>query len=411
MLRFTRLRSAARRLSAAATPRHVPFAHAVGEEVPGTGFTVRARSPVADFGLECITLSHTATGARWLHLAAPGDTSNTFAVGFVTLPDNDNGTFHILEHVSLCGSRRFPVRDPFFAMLNGRSAASFMNAFTAQDWTLYPFTTADAADFANLRGVYLDAALFATLERADFDQEGHRLALLAEAPEDTSGTSSSDATTSNDATTTTSSSKATTTSSNETTTSSDASGPTHGEKEKENSEPGLAPKLRRHGVVFNEMKGAMADGNALLMQALGAAVFPATAYSNNSGGDPRAIPTLTHEELVAAHKRFYHPRNAYLFTYGDLPLTSSLAEADAALRRRLDDCGGLDAGFDGTIERQPRFTTPPPPVTFPCPPDASGNSDAANRICLSWMAKFDSSNVRRGMAMQVCCFLVWFFWF
>ena len=118
-------------------------------------------------------LKHLTTGARHIHISNR-DEENTFSVAFKTVPQNSTGVAHILEHTVLCGSKKFPVRDPFFSMLK-RSLSTFMNAFTASDWTMYPFSTQNKKDFYNLMEVYLDAAFFPKLDRLSFKQEGHRL--------------------------------------------------------------------------------------------------------------------------------------------------------------------------------------------------------------------------------------------
>ena len=116
---------------------------------------------------------HSVTGARHFHMAAD-DNNNAFLVAFLTVPQDSTGVAHILEHTSLCGSRKYPVRDPFF-MMTRRSLNTFMNAFTASDWTAYPFASQNVKDFDNLLQVYLDAVFFPNLNEMDFLQEGHRL--------------------------------------------------------------------------------------------------------------------------------------------------------------------------------------------------------------------------------------------
>ncbi len=118
-------------------------------------------------------LKHADTGAKHIHISN-SDAENTFSVAFKTVPKDSSGVAHILEHTVLCGSEQYSVRDPFFSMLK-RSLSTFMNAFTASDWTMYPFSTQNKKDFYNLMGVYLDAAFFARLEDLSFKQEGHRL--------------------------------------------------------------------------------------------------------------------------------------------------------------------------------------------------------------------------------------------
>ncbi|MEZ4525054.1 MAG: insulinase family protein [Desulfobacterales bacterium] len=217
-------------------------------------------------------LEHLPTGARHVHISN-ADTENTFSVAFKTVPRDSTGVAHILEHTVLCGSRKFPVRDPFFSMIK-RSLNTFMNAFTSSDWTMYPFTTQNRKDFYNLMDVYLDAAFYPRIDRLNFMQEGHRL-----------------------------------------------------EMEGEN--------LVYKGVVYNEMKGAMSSPHQILSRKLMNALYPDTTYCNNSGGDPQEIPALTHEQLAAFHKRHYHPSNAYFFTYGNLPLKDHLDFIEEKVLRNL----------------------------------------------------------------------------
>ncbi len=204
---------------------------------------------------------HQATGARHFHLKAEDD-NNAFLVAFLTVPTDSTGVAHILEHTALCGSQRYPVRDPFFMMVR-RSLNTFMNAFTSSDWTAYPFATRNRKDFHNLLQVYLDASFFPNLNPLDFAQEGHRV---------------------------------------------------------EYKDPANQSELVYKGVVYNEMKGAMSSPTRRLSQALQSQLFPTITYHHNSGGEPEVIPTLTHEQLVAFHRRHYHPSNAVFMTYGDIPV-------------------------------------------------------------------------------------------
>ncbi len=215
---------------------------------------------VETLNLEVQEFRHGKTGAPHIHLAAD-DNQNAFMVAFRTVPEDSTGVAHILEHTALCGSREYPVRDPFF-MMTRRSLNTFMNAFTASDWTAYPFASCNRKDFYNLLGVYLDAAFFPTLDKLDFLQEGWRVEFA--------------------------------------------------EPEDPNSE------LVYKGVVFNEMKGAMSSPVSTLWQLLSEHLFPSVTYHHNSGGDPERIPDLTHDQLKAFHAGHYHPSNAIFLTYGDI---------------------------------------------------------------------------------------------
>ncbi|ESP02435.1 hypothetical protein LOTGIDRAFT_138480, partial [Lottia gigantea] len=137
------------------------------------GYTVQEIVDIPELYLTAIKLHHDKTGARHLH-AAREDDNNLFSVGFRTTPMDSTGVPHILEHTTLCGSQKFPVRDPFFKMLS-RSLATFMNAMTADDWTIYPFSSQNYQDFQNLLSIYLDAVFYPKLRELDFCQEGWRL--------------------------------------------------------------------------------------------------------------------------------------------------------------------------------------------------------------------------------------------
>ena len=225
-------------------------------------------------------LEHEKTKARHVHISTD-DTENTFSVAFKTVPEDSTGVAHILEHTVLCGSRSFPVRDPFFSMLK-RSLSTFMNAFTASDWTMYPFSTQNKKDFYNLLDVYLDAAFFPNLDSLSFKQEGHRL-----------------------------------------------------EVESDSGEKG-AFNLAYKGIVYNEMKGAMSSPSEVLARSLLQSLYPSTTYRFNSGGEPALIPQLTHEQLKAFHRRHYHPSNAFFYTYGNLPLKDHLNFIDEKILRHFD---------------------------------------------------------------------------
>jgi Zn-dependent M16 (insulinase) family peptidase len=204
---------------------------------------------------------HKATGAQHIHLVAD-DNENVFLVALRTVPQDSTGVAHILEHTALCGSQKYPVRDPFFMMVR-RSLNTFMNAFTSSDWTAYPFASQNRKDFYNLLDVYLDAVFFSRLDELDFAQEGHRV---------------------------------------------------------EFAEPGNPDSdLVFKGVVFNEMKGAMSSVSSQLWHTLCKYLYPSTTYHYNSGGEPEHIPDLTYAQLKEFYRTHYHPGNAIFMTYGDIP--------------------------------------------------------------------------------------------
>ena len=196
---------------------------------------------------------------KHIHLDSKSD-EKVFMVAFRTIPEDSTGVAHILEHTALCGSRKYPVRDPFFMMIR-RSLNTFMNAFTSSDWTAYPFATQNEKDFHNLLSVYLDSSFFPNLDELDFLQEGHRL---------------------------------------------------------EYSDNNINNDLEIKGVVYNEMKGAMSSISSQLWHGLSKHLYSSSTYKHNSGGNPENIIDLTHEYLVNFHRKHYHPSNATFFTFGNV---------------------------------------------------------------------------------------------
>ena len=197
---------------------------------------------------------------KHIHLDSNSD-EKVFMVAFRTIPEDSTGVAHILEHTALCGSKKYPVRDPFFMMIR-RSLNTFMNAFTSSDWTAYPFATLNDKDFKNLLSVYLDSSFFPNLDKLDFYQEGHRLEF--------------------------------------------------------SDQKNIDSELEIKGVVFNEMKGAMSAVTSQLWHGLSKHLYSSSTYKHNSGGNPENIIDLTHEYLIDFHKKHYHPSNATFFTYGNI---------------------------------------------------------------------------------------------
>ena len=196
-----------------------------------------------------------ASGMRHIHMHTE-QAEMVFLVAFPTVPEVSDGRAHILEHLALCGSARYPVRDPFFSMLR-RSTATFMNAMTYPDRTVYPFASTDRKDFFNLLDVYLDAAFFPNLDYLNFRQEGWRHAFEGD-------------------------------------------------------------KLVYQGIVFNEMKGAFNSPMRALDSGIASTLLKGTTYEVESGGDPLDIPELTHEMLKQFHASHYHPSQAVIMTSGNI---------------------------------------------------------------------------------------------
>lgn len=287
-----------------------PRAAAAALLVPGTtchGFAVERRETVPELDSDAYVLCHAASGARLLYLACD-DENKAFAIGFKTPPADSTGVFHILEHSVLCGSAKFPVKEPFVDLIKS-SMQTFLNAMTYPDKTIYPVATTNEQDLYNLMDVYLDAVFNPAIytKPTIFEQEGWHYEL--DLPESVEGEGDGSAASLREGT------------------------------------------LRYNGVVFNEMKGALSDPMSVLDDAVNAALYPDTAYAHESGGDPRAIPALTYEQFLDTHARHYNPSNSYITLYGDLDVDRALAFLDerylsqpSAASRRMD--AAVAAGED-----------------------------------------------------------------
>lgn len=267
-----------------------------------------------------IELVHTPTGARIIHIAND-DPENLFCLSFQTIPSSSNGVAHILEHTVLCGSEKFPVKDPFFAMTR-RSLNTYMNALTGQDFTCYPASSQVEKDFYNLLEVYLDAVFHPELKDVSFLQEGHRLEFVD--PKNPKG------------------------------------------------------PVQFQGVVYNEMKGAMSSIESRLWEALSKHLTPDLTYAHNSGGNPKEIPSLTYQELIEFHREFYHPSRCLFFFYGNLPLARHLdfIEPELAKAKKLPPIPPLP--------KQKRFETPLV-ISDRYPINEQESTDKKTQIVFSWL--------------------------
>ena len=207
------------------------------------GFTVTSAMALPELSATAYVMRHDASGARALWIACDDD-NKSFSIAFKTPPSDSTGVFHILEHSVLCGSDRFPVKEPFVNLIK-TSMQTFLNAMTFPDKTLYPVASTNTTDLENLMDVYLDAVLHPAIYRRPriFEQEGWHL---------------------------------------------------------EEAQDG---SLCYNGVVYNEMKGALSDPDEDLMQALSRQLFPKSPYGFESGGDPASIPELSYERFLDTHSR------------------------------------------------------------------------------------------------------------
>ena len=255
------------------------------------GFIVQSSEPLSEIDGFAHVMRHEKSGARLLFLQNE-DANKAFSIAFKTPPADDTGVFHILEHSVLCGSEKFPVKEPFVDLLK-TSMQTFLNALTFPDKTMYPVASTNEQDLINLIDVYMDAVLHPAIygKRAIFEQEGWHYEL-----EGAEGEAIADA------------------------------AAFEGETVAENGTPdkvaiekdASGERLRYNGVVFNEMKGALSDPDSVLYHAVNRALFPDTCYAFESGGHPRAIPQLTYESYLDTHARHYRLDNSYIVLYGNL---------------------------------------------------------------------------------------------
>lgn len=256
-----------------------------------TAYEILERRNIDDLNSEGIVLKHKKTGAR-IALLSNDDDNKVFYIGFRTPPANSTGVAHIVEHTVLCGSKEFPVKDPFIELAKG-SLNTFLNAMTFPDKTVYPVASCNDKDFQNLMHVYLDAVFYPNIhnEKKIFQQEGW-----------------------------------------------------HYELESADDE------LTINGVVYSEMKGAFSSPDDVLEREIMNSLFPDTAYGVESGGDPDVIPELSYEEFIAFHKSFYHPSNSYIYLYGDMDMAEKLQFIDEKYLSKFDELK-----IDSEIKKQSSF--------------------------------------------------------
>ena len=254
-------------------------------------YTLLKEEQITEVNGTAYLLEHDKTKARVM-LVLNDDTNKVFNIGFRTPPTDDTGVAHITEHSVLCGSKKFPAKDPFVELAKG-SLNTFLNAMTYPDKTVYPIASVNDKDFHNLMEVYLDAVFYPNTYNNDkiLKQEGWHY---------------------------------------------------HLEDEKDD--------ITYNGVVYNEMKGAYSSAEQQLFDAIQTSLLPDTTYGCDSGGNPTAIPDLTYEDFLDFHKKYYHPSNSYIYLYGDVDAEKELAFIDTEY---LCDFDYLEV--DSTIKAQPCF--------------------------------------------------------
>ena len=252
-------------------------------------YEVVAKRRIEDLNSESYILRHRKTGAR-IALLSNDDENKVFYIGFRTPPKDSTGVPHIIEHSVLCGSKEFPVKDPFVELVKG-SLNTFLNAMTYPDKTVYPVASCNDKDFQNLMHVYLDAVFYPNIYEKEqiFMQEGWHYEM--ESPED---------------------------------------------------------DLTINGVVYNEMKGAFSSPDDVFERELMNSLYPDTSYGVESGGDPEVIPKLTYEQFLDFHRKYYHPSNSYIYLYGDMDMAEKLAFIDEHYLSAFD---GLKVDSELTVQK------------------------------------------------------------
>ena len=250
-------------------------------------FTVKSSIELPEVPGRLWRMTYEKNGAELVWLERE-DENKTFAVAFKTVPENETGVAHIMEHSVLCGSKKYPVKEPFVDLLKS-SLATFLNAMTYPDKTVYPVATRNNTDFLNLIDVYMDAVLhpLSIENRMALDQEGWHYEF------DDSG------------------------------------------------------RLIRNGVVYSEMKGVFSNPDSVAFWETMKLLFPDCCYAHESGGDPDHIPELTFEEYKDFHSRFYHPSNSRFFLDGKVDLPAVLAKLDSFLK----DYSRIDVNADIPIQK------------------------------------------------------------
>lgn len=264
------------------------------------GYELLEKKDLSDIKSKGYILRHKKTGAR-INLISNDDDNKVFYVGFRTPSKDSTGVAHIVEHTVLCGSRRFPAKDPFVELVKG-SLNTFLNAITYPDKTIYPIASCNEADFQNLMHVYLDAVFYPNIykKKEIFQQEGWHYEIM------------------------------------------DANDP-----------------ITLNGVVYNEMKGAFSSPEGVLDRQILNTLYPDTSYRHESGGDPEDIPNLTYEEFLDFHGKYYHPANSYIYLYGNMDMAEKLEWLDHEYLNKFEKIE-----IDSRIKVQEPFPKPAEKKTF-----------------------------------------------
>lgn len=258
------------------------------------GYTILQKQELKELNATGYLLEHDKTKAKVAAIETTDD-NKVFSIGFRTPPKDSTGVAHIVEHTVLCGSKEFPVKDPFIELAKG-SLNTFLNAMTYPDKTVYPVASCNDKDFQNLMHVYMDAVFYPNIYKEEkiFKQEGWHYHLDS------------------------------------------VDGP-----------------LTYNGVVFNEMKGVFSSPEQLIERKIQQSLYPDTGYGFESGGDPVDIPNLTYRDYLDFHSKYYHPSNSYIYLYGDMDMEEKLTWMDEKYLSHFDHLK-----VDSEIKPQKAFDKP-----------------------------------------------------
>lgn len=301
------------------------------------GFERQEEHYIEEYKAQAVLYRHAKTGAQVMSVQA-ADENKVFGVVFRTPPKDSTGIPHILEHSVLCGSRKYPVKEPFVELIKG-SLHTFLNAFTYPDRTCYPVASTNLQDFYNLVDVYMDAVFFPNCVRDEqvFQQEGWHYEL-------------------ND----------------------------------------VSDNITFKGVVFNEMKGVYSQPDSMLMRLSQQALFPDMTYGVDSGGDPRVIPDLTFEQFQEFHAKFYHPSNARLWFYGDDPAEQRLRIA----AEYLDKFEANDAAKESAVPVQPLFSAPRKVVASYAAGEQAAGDAKRHMVAVNWVLADEPLKLEDELALE-----------
>ncbi|MDR3110243.1 MAG: insulinase family protein [Planctomycetaceae bacterium] len=311
------------------------------KESPNPNWKLLWTEKVDEVKSEARMFVHIKTDAQLLQLASEDD-EKVFCIAFRTPPTDSSGIAHVMEHSALCGSEKFPTKEPFVDLLKG-SLQTFLNAFTSDDRTMYPVASRNDKDFHNLMDVYLDAVFFPNVKKIPeiLMQEGWHYEVNPDTDE-----------------------------------------------------------LTYNGIVYNEMKGVYSSPQNLLYRTIQQSMYPQSTYANDSGGNPDNITELTQEKFIAFHNKFYHPSNSMIFLYGNSDIVEQLAFLDKEYLSKFSK-----QKIDASVVPQPQFDKPKD-VTVDYSVDTGESTDAKTFLSLNYMLPVDLKNAELYFGMDLLTYIL-----